>query len=250
VRQSILLRVQRILAVIIITALAGIVLLVAPLPSFGLFGNSDAPGFQLLPAWGVAGGKQVALVSGHAGNDSGAVCEEADGTVTLTEAGINASVAEQTAARLRSEGATVTILDEFDPRLHGLRSDLFLSIHADSCIDASGYKAASHALRDSPEDQRLIACIDRYYPATTGLPHHPNTVTHNMTEYHAFGKIAQETPAAIIELGFLGGDRVLLEDRADLIAHAVAESLLCFLRGEDPNAPATPNTPATPTVGG
>jgi N-acetylmuramoyl-L-alanine amidase len=246
VRQSALQRAQRIIVFIIVAALAGIALLAAPLPT--LFGGAAGPnaGTSGLGAllsqgeWRAAAGKDVALISGHAGNDSGAVCEDADGATTLTEAAVNAAVAERVAQQLRSAGATVTILDEFDPRLQNLRADLLLSIHADSCIEASGYKAASHALRDWPEDDRLVACLDREYPAITGLPHHPNTVTHNMTEYHAFKRISPLTPAAILELGFLGGDRALLEGRTDLAAAGVTESLLCFLRGEDPNAPPTP----------
>ncbi|MGL4648652.1 MAG: N-acetylmuramoyl-L-alanine amidase, partial [Caldilineaceae bacterium] len=214
VRQKALVRAQRIIVGIIVAALAGIALLAAPFPILGLFTGEGDAGSSALFSQGqlrAAVGKQVAIISGHAGNDSGAVCEESDGTPTLTEASINAAVAAQAAERLRRAGAFVTILDEFDPRLESLRADLLISLHADSCIDASGYKAASHALRTSREDDRLVACIDQYYPAATALPHHPNTVTHNMTEYHAFGKIAPETPAAILELGFLGGDRLLLE---------------------------------------
>ena len=70
------------------------------------------------------------------------------------------------------------------------------------------------------------------YPAATGQPHHPNTVTHNMTEYHAFRKIDPETPAAIIELGFLGGDRELLASHPEQAAKGVADSILCFLKIE------------------
>jgi N-acetylmuramoyl-L-alanine amidase len=237
VRKSALQRAQRIIVLIFVAALAGIALLAAPLPSLGLFRGEGA-----LPqgGWRAAAGKQIALISGHAGNDSGAVCEEADGTVTLLEADVNAAVVQETANRLRSLGAFVTILDEFDPRLQGLRSDLLLSIHADSCVDASGYKAASHSIDATDDDRRLVACINRDYAAATGLPHHPNTVTHNMTEYHAFGKIAPSTPAAILELGFLGGDRDLLENHPDVAAQGVADGLLCFLRGEDPDAPPTP----------
>lgn len=240
-RQTALVRAQRIIVLIIVAALAGIALLAAPFPSLGLFTGGGAGG-SLIPQgnWRVAAAKQVAIISGHAGNDSGAVCEDDAGNVSLTEAGVNAAVAQQAAERLRSAGAFVTLLEEFDPRLDGLQADLLLSIHADSCIEASGYKAASHALRTSAEDTRLVACIDQYYPAATALPHHPNTVTHNMTEYHAFGTIAPTTPAAILELGFLGGDRALLEGRSDLVAQGVADSLFCFLRGEDPNAPPTP----------
>jgi hypothetical protein len=65
-----------------------------------------------------------------------------------------------------------------------------------------------------------------------------------MTEYHAFRKVAPTTPAAILELGFLGGDRELLTDNAEVAAQGVAESIRCFLDRAEP-AP-TPSASATP----
>lgn len=230
VRHSFLDRAQRIIVAIIFLALGGIALV-----------GAQAAGFQLPSADGVrpqafvraAKGAEIALISGHAGNDSGAVCVDDTGNVTLTEASVNARVAEGAADRLRRAGATVTILNEFDPRLDNLKADLLLSIHADSCIDASGFKAAVYTYSEIPNtDAELLACLDREYPAATGLPHHPNTVTHNMTEYHAFRAIAPTTPAAILELGFLGGDRALLEAQPERAAAGVANSILCFLRGD------------------
>lgn len=183
------------------------------------------------PAWNTT----VALISGHAGFDSGAICTDADGAILLTEAAINADVTARVAPLLRQAGATVLVLDEYDARLDGLEADVLLSLHADSCIDASGYKAASYVYSTTADaDAALLACIDLHYPAATELPHHPNTVTHDMTEYHAFKRIAATTPAAILELGFLGGDQALLTGNTARVARGVADSILCFL------APATP----------
>jgi N-acetylmuramoyl-L-alanine amidase len=174
--------------------------------------------------------KQVALISGHAGNDSGAVCTDDAGNVLVTEAQINADVSARVAQRLRRAGADVMLLEEFDPRLEGLQVDVMLSLHADSCIEASGYKAAAASNRAlASVDARLVNCIDQAYPAVTGLPHHANTITHDMTNYHAFRTIDPQTPAAIIELGFLGGDQALLVNDPERVAQGVADSLLCFL---------------------
>lgn len=182
--------------------------------------------------------QQVALISGHAGSDSGAVCTTAE-TVTVTEAAVNADVAARAADLLRQAGLDVVILEEYDARLDGLQADAFLSIHADSCIDASGYKAAYYTYSAIPvEEARLVACIDRHYPAVTGLLQHPDTITHNMTEYYAFRKITPSTPAAIIELGFLGGDQSLLTQQSDLVARGVVDSILCFLTDEVTEEPA------------
>ncbi|MEZ4559999.1 MAG: hypothetical protein R2854_26750 [Caldilineaceae bacterium] len=80
-----------------------------------------------------------------------------------------------------------------------------MSLHADSCIDATGFKVAYHVDTSTLlDDQRLQQCIEQQYAAATGLSLHPNTVTHDMTGYHAFNRIGIDTPAAILEMGFLG----------------------------------------------
>ncbi len=240
-RHDALNQLSRIFLIVLLVTVGSIVLLMARTVGFGV---PDASG--LLPQGVVraAWNGQVALISGHAGNDSGAVCEDAAGNVLVTEASINAAVAEQAAGRLRRAGADVMILDEYDDRLQGLKADVLVSIHADSCIDVSGYKAAVHAYSLIPETSaQLLACIDQAYPAATGLPHHPDTVTHNMTEYHAFKRIDSQTPAAIIELGFMGGDQTLLVDNPELAAKGVADSILCFLESERTAGPATEVAP-------
>ncbi|GIK74976.1 MAG: hypothetical protein BroJett021_39640 [Chloroflexota bacterium] len=234
-RHDALNQVSRIFLVILLVSLAGILLIIAQSLGFGL---PDASGIRPQGVVSAAWNRQVALISGHAGSDSGAVCEDANGAILLTEAEINANVARLVAERMRRAGADVVILDEYDARLQGLRSDVLISLHADSCIDASGYKAAIHAYTIIPEvNRRLLACIDDAYPAATGLTHHPNTVTHNMTEYHAFRRIDPNTPAAILEMGFLGGDRALLTGQAAMVAKGVSDALLCFLEGEKAQTP-------------
>lgn len=220
-------------------AFFGIAIIVARIVGMEMPWSGEQPGLVL-----GAFNRQVALISGHAGFDSGAVCTDEAGTVTLTEVEVNAAVAQAAANILRRSGTDVLVLEEYDPRLEALQADVLISLHADSCIDASGFKAAIFAYSAIPEiETRLLSCIDEEYAAVTGLPHHPNTVTHDMTEYHAFRRIAPETPAAILELGFLGGDRTLLTQEADRVARGVAESVLCFL---DPPAEETPVSPASP----
>ena len=234
-RHDALNQVSRIFLIILFVSLAGMAWIIAQAMGFGL---PDAGGLPRQALVGAAWDRQVALISGHAGNDSGAVCEDENGNVLVAEADINATVANLTAERLRRAGADVLILDEYDDRLEGLRTAVLVSLHADSCIEASGYKAAVHLYSAIPATaDRLLACIDQTYPAATGLPHHPNTVTHNMTEYHAFGRIDPLTPAAIVELGFLGGDQALLVNQPELAAKGVADGILCFLEGEKEPTP-------------
>ena len=225
--------IQRTLLLISFLALGGIALIGARVAGFGLPGTDGLSPQGVQPA---AFNKQIVIISGHAGFDSGAVCTDAAGEVTLAEADVNAAIAADAARRLRRAGADVDIYDEYDDRLDGLRADLLLSLHADSCIDASGYKAANSLYSHIPAiEERLLVCIQDNYGAATGLEMHANTVTHNMTEYHAFNRIAPETPGAILEMGFLGGDQVLLTDRSRTVAKGVADSVLCFFTDAVPD---------------
>ena len=224
-RRDLLGRIQRIFLLVSLLLLAVIGVLAAQ--AAGMPWASGESLRRLLPA--PPARPQVVLISGHAGNDSGAVCTDAAGTVTLAEADVNADVAKRTAALLRAAGNDVEIFAEFDERLDGLVADVLVSLHADSCVEYSGYKAAHRDTNPSPADSRLLACMDENYPAATGLTYHPDTITHDMTDYHAFRKIDSSTPALILEMGFLGGDGSLLTDGAERVAQGVADGIECFL---------------------
>jgi hypothetical protein len=71
----------------------------------------------------------IGIVAGHSGNDSGAVCDDG-----LTEASINANVANLVRDILVRQGYKVDLLQEFDPRLAGYKALALVSIHADSCM--------------------------------------------------------------------------------------------------------------------
>ncbi len=168
---------------------------------------------------------RIALIVGHRGNDSGAVCEDG-----LTELAVNTAIAEKAVILLENAGYAATLFDEFDPQLHGFEGTLLVSVHADSCADLgsdfTGFKVAGSSLTDSTG---LVACLEGLYGAITGLPIHANTVTTHMTDYHVFREIGPGTPAAIIETGFLFQDRELLENQSDLPAEGIANGILCFM---------------------
>lgn len=175
----------------------------------------------------------VALISGHAGYDSGAICGDTNAP-TLMEVDVVARIAELTRQQLENAGMEVLLLEEHDARLTNLDAEVMLSLHADSCIHASGYKAAYPINSAIPTtEQRLIACIETHYAAYTGLAFHRNSITKDMTHYHAFRKVLPTTPTAILELGFLGGDVNLLTQEPERVAAGIAESIFCFLRGAD-----------------
>lgn len=178
------------------------------------------------------GGRRIGLVAGHWQHDSGAVCPDG-----LEEVQINYDVAQRTAVLLRRAGYSVDLLAEFDPKLEGYSADAFLSIHTDSCVyDLSGFKIAR--LPESAvgeQADRLVAALYREYAAVTGLQPHYDTITFDMREYHAFREISPNTPGAIIEIGFMGGDRELLTRRPDIIARGIARGIIAFLE-ETPTA--------------
>jgi N-acetylmuramoyl-L-alanine amidase len=172
---------------------------------------------------------RIGIVSGHHGNDSGAVCKDG-----LTEAQVNYDIAGRVVNEMRQRGYRVDLLDEYDPRLNGYHALLLLSIHADSCDyindEATGFKVA-HVYDSKVPDQedKLVQCLADRYAARTGMRFHKNSITPDMTEYHGFYEIAPDTPGAIIETGFLRLDRVILTQRADLVAQGIVDGLMCFL---------------------
>jgi N-acetylmuramoyl-L-alanine amidase len=177
---------------------------------------------------------RIGIVAGHNGpqNDPGAVCPDG-----LTEAGVNHDIATRVKAGLEANGLQVDLLDEFDARLEGYRALALVSIHNDSCeyINelATGYKVAG-ALETQARAQstQLTACLTDRYAKATGLRFHAGSVTPDMTQYHTFREIAPETPAAIIETGFLNLDRPILTQEPFRVAQGVIDGILCYVRGE------------------
>ncbi len=192
---------------------------------------------------------QVAIVAGHweqeandgapTVHDSGAVCPDG-----LREVDITKNVADKTLEILKGRGYHVVLLQEFDPIYQEepkFAPKSFLSIHADSCLTgadyayATGYKIAHAEPSDNEaEDSRLVTCLTRSYDQVAvkyDKPFNANTITRDMTEYHAFRKIDSTTPAAIIELGFLGQDRDFLVNHQDEMAQGIAKGLDQFLKG-------------------
>jgi len=176
----------------------------------------------------------IGVVAGHSGpqNDPGAVCPDG-----LTEASINLETANRVKAALEQAGFRVDLMNEFDDRLSDYRAIALVSIHSDSCSFinelATGFKVARALYDQVPErSDRLVACLTDRYKDRTGMNFHAGSITFDMTQYHGFNEIDGNTPAAIIELGFLNLDRDLLTSHPDLVAQGVAEGILCYARNE------------------
>lgn len=189
---------------------------------------------------------RVGIVAGHSGNDSGAVCYDGNGNVTLTEADLNLEIAALVQQQLTQQGYQVDLLREFDSRLNGYRALAIVSIHNDSCEyindQATGFKvAAALNTNDLNRANRLTACLVDRYQQLTDMTFHAGSITGDMREYHAFREIDPSTVAAIIETGFLNLDRELLTRRTDLVAAGVVEGILCFANNENIEPTAIPN---------
>jgi N-acetylmuramoyl-L-alanine amidase len=172
---------------------------------------------------------KVGIVAGHYGFDSGAICPDG-----LQEVEINLAVAEKVVALLKRKGYQVELLGEFDEAILGYRADAFVSLHADSCDipGASGFKVARVTNSAVPEEEdRLVECLWNEYEKWTGLARHEDSITPHMRQYHAFRKIALETPGAIIEMGFMLDDRNILLYEQEKVARGIASGVICFLEG-------------------
>ena len=175
----------------------------------------------------------LGLVAGHWGNDPGSVCDDG-----LTEAEVNLTIASIVKDQLVAAGFDVDVLKEFDPRLKGYRSIALVSIHADSCDyyndQATGFKvAAAIGSGEASRSERLAGCISNRYATATGMTFHSTSITLDMTSYHAFDEIHHETPAVIVETGFLNLDRQLLTRHPEQVAQGITDGILCFINNEN-----------------
>ncbi len=189
----------------------------------------------------------VGIVVGHWDDntgDQGAVCSD----ISLTEFQVNQHVAALVRDQLIARGMDVDMLREFDPKLNGYQASALVSIHADSCDyindEATGFKVSAAMSNPRPQlSARLTACLRQRYALATGIQLH-NSITADMTSYHAFDEINENTTAAIIEVGFLNLDRELLTQRTDRVAQGIVDGLLCYLNNEEIPFAATPQTTA------
>jgi len=177
--------------------------------------------------------RRIGILAGHWGYDSGAICDDG-----LREVDITVDIARRTAEQLRLLGYEVDILKEHDPDkpappLQNYLAAVFVSLHVDSCLPgASGFKVSRWRFSHMPEtEDRLVQCLYKEYSAATGLAHHDSSITIDMWNYYAFREIGEPTPGAIIEMGFMTGDRRLLVQQPDVAVQGIVNGLLCFLQG-------------------
>ncbi|HEX6290979.1 MAG TPA: N-acetylmuramoyl-L-alanine amidase [Herpetosiphonaceae bacterium] len=153
----------------------------------------------------------------------------------VREVDLNVDIAHRAAEYLRSWGNEAYVLPSTVPPTY--RADAFVSLHSDghSNTGARGYKVATY-YRDWVASSMLVREIEDEYGKQTGLPKDWR-ITHNMRGYYAFNSglyehtIAEDTPGAILEMGFLSNpaDRAFLTNNRDLVARAIALGIARFL---------------------
>ena len=172
--------------------------------------------------------EDLASLRGQTGGSGGGV----------REVDVNQDVARRVAALLTAKGATVDVLPATVP--DGYTADAFIAIHADASLTGNprGYKLARSRFSAIPTtDDALLNNIFNTYGEATGLPT-DSSITRNMTGYYAFNArnrlhaISKNTPAVIIEMGFLtsAADRNILLGRTELVAEGIAEGVWNFVQ--------------------
>lgn len=177
----------------------------------------------------------------------------------VREVDVNLRITNLAAAYLRAAGVSVDVLPATVPPAY--RADAFLSIHADGSPNpqARGWKAATH-WREWEASLALVEALKAEYGALTGLPWDGARITSNMRGYYALSSrrfdhsVAMDTPAAILELGYLtnAADRQLMLQQPERLARGIANALLRFLRSQPangwPDPPPLPELRATVVV--
>jgi len=196
--------------------------------------DSSSPGSSVLLTPTAEIQFHVGLVVGHWGHDVGAICPDSLGG--HREVDINYTIADLTRQYLEAENVQVDLLKEFDSRLEGYQGSALISIHADTCDyipeQGTGFKIAEAVDNKRPEQAaRLMACLQNRYGNLTNL-RYDHRLTPDMTSYHAFGEINPNTPAVIIETGYMNQDRELLTQQPSLVARGITEGIMCYLNRE------------------
>ena len=174
---------------------------------------------------------RVGVVAGHWGNDSGAVCPDG-----LEEVQINVEIASYVQKYLKDEGFDADLMMESLEVLEDYEADALISIHADTCAyidpNATGYKVTPIlGTQNITESNRLNACVMDRYAAATKMSFH-TSITADMQNHQAFVRINPNTPAILIETGFMNLDRKMLTENPDVIARGIVNGLLCYLNDE------------------
>lgn len=157
-------------------------------------------------------GKVIYIDAGHGGRDAGAVHEDANGRVDLTEKEVNLAIALKLADMLRQEGYTVRMArtDDTTPggstaadlqarvdQANKAGADLFVSIHNDSSANRSVRGTSVYYCSDRPfsaDSQRLATLVNNALTANLQKAGY-NAPNHGVKDDEAMGHFAVLAPA-------------------------------------------------------
>lgn len=156
----------------------------------------------------------------------------------VSEIEVGQDIARRVAFLLQPQNVEVKILPATVP--NDFSADVFLSLHSDwgNKPDIRGFKIARSRYSRIPQtDDRLLDLLYKDYQDSTSFPWEGN-LTINMTAYYAFNhqsfhaSLSNNTPAAILEMGFLTNpeDRRFLTLQADAVARGIANGITEFLK--------------------
>jgi len=157
-----------------------------------------------------------------------------------TEWRVALNVAEMAAKKLRDKSPkyTVEVLPATTPP--GYTADAFVMLHCDGNDKnhtIRGVKVAHYDLTKMADaDDRLVSSLLTEYMKATGMPKAPDTtITQDMTRHFSFTYIDRQTPAAIVEMGWLTtteDQQILVHDQPKA-ALGIANGILAFF-GDSP----------------
>ncbi|MFC2083097.1 VWA domain-containing protein [Candidatus Bipolaricaulota bacterium] len=189
---------------------------------------------------------RIGIEAGHTESTVGAV--SCDGRII--EADITLAVSLKTAQILRAAGYLVDVFRDgtqgtrLKSEMNGYKADAFVALHTDYCAgNNTGFKvsrygghAGSGLNQSGDADDRLVESFVEAYRSSTGLAvdTSPGHYTRQMTYYWGLGAVADDTPGAIIEMGWLSGDASFMASAAgqQKMAFGIALGIERFVLGQ------------------
>lgn len=168
-------------------------------------------------------------LKGTSDYDPGAVNEE----MGLYENEIAAAVGQLVAGYLRGAGCDVKLLQHESLRkiyetANDWQADLFVSIHCNSFANPEANGTEVLAYPDDEQGKKLAACIQEQIIDTFGTVDRGVKLTSRLAVLNG-----TEMPAVLVEMAFISNesDAILLRDRQDDFARAIARGVTDYLQG-------------------
>lgn len=168
-------------------------------------------------------------LKGTSDYDPGAVNEE----MGLYENEIAAEVGRLVVGYLRGAGCDVKLLQHESLRkiyetANDWGADLFVSIHCNAFVDEGANGTEVLTYPDDEEGKKLAACIQKQIIGTFGTVDRGVKLTSRLAVLNG-----TDMPAVLVEMAFISNesDAVLLRDRQDDFARAIARGVTDYLSG-------------------